>query len=203
MWQRFNSLTLPFVLLLAVVNVVFLDLVVFSVLAKKNDTTAGVHLTEVLPASCPSSCEAIIEQKLVLLPTPSASIVPPRLSTVPSTREFYIPLGSGKTTSREYEGLPGVEVAINTTNYPQMKSVLFEATMHLFPGNGAMLVKLYNVTDGHDVWFSEMSLEGGTKVKKEAPVTLDPGNKLYRVMVKSTLGYEAIIDNARIRIITE
>jgi hypothetical protein len=180
-----------------------LDVTVFSTLDQKPGSNQTIVSAESEDSFCPSACTRIIEDNL----TPAAPTLSPE-PTIQSTslntpKEFYIPLGSGKTMSRDFAELVGVEAVINTANYPRIKSVLFEVSMHLFPGNGRMTAKLFNITDRHDVWFSELSTDEGQIVKKETPITLVNGEKLYRVMVQSTLGYEAIVDNARIRIITE
>jgi len=203
MLQRLNVILVPFVLLLAIANIVFLDITVFSSLNRKSNSEQMIERTDTQDSDCSDACTRVIEDMFSRAsPTrsPGASVQSAPLAT---TKEFYIPLGSGRTTSREFAELVGVEAVINTANYPRIQSVLFEASMHLFPGNGRMTAKLYNITDRHDVWFSELSTDGGSIVKKETPITLENGEKLYRVMVQSTLGYEAIVDNARVRIITE
>jgi hypothetical protein len=113
---------------------------------------------------------------------------------------LYIPLGTGKTTSSEWDELPATEVTVNTANYPALAKAYFEVFMHLTTGNGTMQAKLYNSTDRHDVWFSDVSMSSDKVTRLEVPITLDTGNKRYKVMVKSSLKYEAVLDNARIRI---
>ena len=208
MWQRFNATMLVWVLLFAVTNIVLLDIIVFSSSAR-NTTSATVSQDAYTnDSSCSDSCPGTTDAiPAPTLSTPSPGPTDPPaggpIRPVSAAKEFYIPLGSGRSTSREYAGLVGVEAEIDTANYPRIRSVLLEVSMHLFPGNGVMTVKLFNMTDRHDVWFSELSTDEGDLVKKDAPITLDAGKKLYRVMVQSSLGYEAIVDGARLKIITE
>jgi hypothetical protein len=197
--------------LLALINLVVLDIKIFS---RKEDlplepiseslTSAPVATTS--PAiiseeeSCPAAClEAISEAK-----APSAQVTPVQqpVTAGPTVKEFYIPLGSGSTTSKSYTGLSGVEGVIDLANYPNIKSIIFEASMRIPTANGRAYAKLYNVTDSHDVWNSEVYAEGSAGYRAESgEINLASGRKLYRVMMKSTVGYEAILDSARIKIL--
>lgn len=191
-------------LLLLTANVVMLDLMVFfgrtirpSELAA---TTIRVTATPTpTPAgTCSPSCEAEIdalEQRLDTLTIGSPSVAN-------TAKEYYITMGSGTTKSNSWQELAGVEAVVDTTNYPPIKSVTFEVYLKIPTANGKVYAKLYNVTDKHDVWFSEVSSEGPTLTKKEATITLEQGAKTYRVMGLSTLKYDANIENARLRIIT-
>ena len=189
---------LTFILLLVAVNLVWLDIMIFS--GVKQDQPVA---TEV-PATCDERCrEAIAAAVISIVTTPSPVVM--QNSTVPpqTAKEYYIPLGSGSTRSNEYIGLDGAEAGIDTSLYGTIKSVTFEVFLRNPTGNGAAFAKLFNVTDKHDVWFSEVNYVGGGLVRKEAPITLEPGNKLYRVYLKSTLAYDVYVENARIKIITQ
>ncbi len=60
------------------------------------------------------------------------------------------------------------------------------------------------MTDKHDVWYSEVWAEGSTNYRAEsANISLSEGRNLYRVMMKSTMGYEAILNSARLKIVLE
>ena len=97
----------------------------------------------------------------------------------------------------------GVETEIDTALYPSISEVVFETYMSIPTANGVAYAKLFNVTDKHDVWFSEQSMETNVTTRKSSKIKLDQGKKLYRLMMKSTMGYESKLTNARIRIITE
>jgi hypothetical protein len=161
-------------------------------------TTSPAIISE--EESCPAAClEAISEAK-----APSAQVTPVQqpVTAGPTVKESYIPLGSGSTTSKSYTGLSGVEGVIDLANYPNIKSIIFEASMRIPTANGRAYAKLYNVTDSHDVWNSEVYAEGSAGYRAESgEINLDSGRKLYRVMMKSTVGYEAILDSARIKIL--
>lgn len=187
-------------LLLLTMNIVMLDLVVFfSRIARPSEiaaTTIRVTETPTPAQECSPSCEAKIDalaRAIDALPTSGTAKV---------ASEYYISLGSGSTKSNVWQDIVGAEAVIDTTNYPSIKSVVFEVFLNIPTANGVVFAKLYNVTDKHDVWFSNVSSEGPNLTKKEAVITLEPGSKTYRVMGLSTLKYEANIENARLRIVT-
>ncbi len=196
------------ILLLVTVNILFIDIVLFS---KQNQSEAitATNQSE-LPLSsgdnrCGKECQENIKKeisKTLQSSQPSVTPINQMDQVVSSAKEFYIPLGSGSTKSKEYELLNGVEAYINTSNYPQIKKATFEVYMHLYTASGRMFVRLYNVSDKRDVWPSEVSTESDIVSRYEIPITLTPGNKLYRVKIKSSIQALAYLDNARIKIVT-
>lgn len=119
-------------------------------------------------------------------------------------KEIYIPLGQGSTESQEWVEIPGAEAVINKNNFLKIKSVIFEVSLRIPTGNGRVYAKLFNVTEKHDVWFSEVWAESSQSKREESkPLTLGSGRHLYRVMMKSTMGYEAILDQARLKIVLQ
>lgn len=189
-------------LLLLTVNVVMLDLMIFYGRTSKPSeiaaTSIRITVTPTPTERCSSSCEAKIDA--VAQKVDALGVLAPNMRS--TSNEYYIPLGSATTKSNTWKDLDGVEAVIDTTNYPPIKSVTFEVYLKITTANGQVYAKLYNVTDKHDVWFSEVNSEGPVLTKKEAMITLEPGAKTYRVMGLSTLKYDANIENARIRIVT-
>ncbi|MBI4062459.1 hypothetical protein HY410_00900 [Candidatus Gottesmanbacteria bacterium] len=189
---------LTFIFLLIAVNLVWLDIIIVS-----NSSNVQPVTTDVV-ATCDLNCRDAISADIISrLTTPSPVVVQRTVATSQPAKEYYIPLGSGSTRSNEYVALEGAEAYIDTSLYGTIKSVTFEVFLRNPTGNGRTYAKLFNVTDKHDVWFSEVNFEGGGLVKKEATITLEPGNKLYRVYLKSTLAYDVYADNARIHIVTQ
>lgn len=190
-------------LLLLTVNIVMLDLIVFmgravtrpsEIAATTIRVTAAPTGVEECSLSCITKIDAIV-QKIDSLTVEK----PPEGN---SSKEYFIPLGSGTTKSNTWQDLAGVEAVIDTDNYNAIKSVTFELFLKIPTANGMVYAKLFNVTDKHDVWFSEVRGEGPTLTKREAMITLEKGAKTYRVMAMSTLKYDANVENARIRIVT-
>lgn len=188
-------------ILFLVVNVLLLDLMVFS--QNRKPSPSAVSTQRIEPLNCPAACESVINQRLSER-TQTTTEAQPAAAGGPlrTAREFYVPLGSGKTKNDEYEALPGAEASIDTRQYPIMRKVVFETYLRLPQGVGRMFVKLYNATDNLEMWGSEVDTEATTSTRKEVTITLSPGSKLYRVMAKSTIRSDAYLDNARIKIVT-
>jgi hypothetical protein len=197
--------------LLVAINLVFLDL--FLIISPKSyDSAASVTVQTVSPSPsdepCPAACLATIQEfvhttssssvlQTTLTPTPTQK----PSGIAPTTTELFIPFGSGSGAGTDWQDIPGLLATINTANYGQIQTVTFEASLRIPTGNQAAYARLYNVTDKHPVWFSEVSLEGGTpQLLISAPIQLDVGNKTYQVQLKTSLGSLTFIDQARLRI---
>jgi len=205
-WTRFvwKKAVLLVFFLLFLLNFLILDIKVFRRKEGSAIVTQPVLIPEVGKISfCPAACLEAISQVTTpglvqIAPTPKPTYFEAMV------KELYIPLGPGSTKSMDWVELTGVESVIDTANYPKIKSVIFEASLRIPTANGRVYAKLYNVTDKHDIWYSEVYAEGPSSYRAESgDITLASGRKLYRVMMKSTMGYEAILDLARIKILLE
>ena len=209
--------------ILIIFNIVYLDILAFknaNVEVQKEDisTVASVIYDPTASSNqvCPDKCIAQIYQATTSskatnqditatkIPTPTSV---PRASSqtsfVSSVKEFFIPFGSGSNSSSDWEDVAGLKASIDSANYSSIKSVVFEASVRIPTGNQTAYVRLFNETDKHPVWFSDVSLEGGTaQLLLSKPITLDSGNKVYKVQMKTSLKYQAILDQARIHITT-
>lgn len=188
-------------LLLLTVNIVMLDLAIFFGRSGTKPSEIAATTVRAMVTPTPTvACSSLCEEKIDTLAKRIEEL--PVFQTANKTSEYYISLGSGSTKSSVWQDIAGAEVIIDTTNYPSIKTVVFEVFLNIPTANGFVHAKLFNVTDKHDVWFSNVSSEGPVLTKKEAVITLEPGPKTYRVMGLSTLKYDANIENARIRIVT-
>jgi len=117
-------------------------------------------------------------------------------------KEIFIPIGSGSTKNNNYEDLAGLEVTIDTNKYPNIESAVFEASIWVQDGNGKMFAQLFNSTDKHPVWSSEISTSSSKATLTSSPtIILEKGSRTYRVQAKTNLtSYAAHVDNARIKI---
>lgn len=195
MFDKFPRLNLSKSIFFAAIvfNLIFLDWVVFTQIRE-----SGILL---------NSLKEEVTPEVTRTPSPTISLQPTTTKIEElkqkSLREAYIPIGSGSTTKDSWDALTGVEVAIDTQKTGNIKEAYFQAILRIPTGNGKISAKLFNVTDNHDVWFSEISNEGANGVLKEAKITLTQGSKLYRVYLKSSLQYEVIIDLAKLKLIIE
>ncbi len=162
------------------------------------------------PNICPQSClseirqAAILNKPSVTASTPSPTALPLQNTNSSQTKEYYVPFGSGSGSSADWQDVPGLQASIDTSSYGSIKSVVFEASLHIPTGNEIASVRLYNSTDSHPVWNSQVDFNGNTNsVLLVSPsVSLDNGNKLYKVQIKTQLQFHAILDQSRLHITT-
>lgn len=217
-WKIVNVL-LGILVVLCVGNVIFLNIYVLKILPAQLDRKVALaSLSEKQPSdsdTCGQNCKLYIEtateqiresisaattsSKIVLKPSPTPTPSPSPVRFI----ETYVPLGGGHTSQDQWEDLKGIEGYINTESYPPMTNVYFEVALKIPTKNGKVSARLYNVTDNHPVWNSEVSTENETSTFiGSRSLQLDPGNKLYRVQLKTSLRYDSILDFSRIKIIT-
>lgn len=116
-------------------------------------------------------------------------------------KEYYIPLGTGETSSSDWVDLPGVEAYLAPSNYGQITGLYFEAGIRIPTGSGRVYARLRNVTDNIGLVESEVSQEGtNTGLASSGKIPIPVGTKLYRVQLKSTLGTRVVLDSARIKL---
>ena len=132
----------------------------------------------------------------------AASVLGTSDSAVLVVKELYIPLGTGVNNTTDWVDVKGAAAYVNSGSYGTMKKVTFEASIGVPSGNQTAYVRLYNATDKHPVWYSEMSMVGaGPELLLSPSITLDSGNKLYQVQMKSQLGATTNLLQARIHIL--
>lgn len=154
---------------------------------------------------CPQTCISQIYEATTSVKIQEPISIPevtptPQSST--TVKEFFVPFGSGSSSAGDWEDIQGVQATLDTNNFPELKSVTFETTVRIPTGNEIAYIRLYNVTDKHPLWVSEISWEGGGTKLITKTITLDSGNKAYQVQMKTSLKFQAIFDQARLHIIT-
>ncbi|MBI5452044.1 hypothetical protein HY945_01150 [Candidatus Gottesmanbacteria bacterium] len=202
-------------LMIIAVNLFVLDLKVFtpSSIQLSDVSTVNTSPTPLISPissnlsnlSCPASCLSAIQQATTSAgPTVNLQQGQPLQMASRSSREFYIPLGSGSTSKSNWDDLTATETVIDPGNYGNIKEAYFIASLRNPTQNGQAEAQLYNVTDKHPVWGSQVTMNGpSSQTITSGKITLDNGTKLYRVQLKSTLSYQAFLDNAKIRIMYE
>lgn len=193
--------------LFIVINLVFLDLFVFKLSSQVSNSSRVASSEKVInDQECGKSCNEAIEQAVKKYITPAkstSSSLTANTSTSGSVKEYFIPLGSGVTSTTDWANVSGLESYIDTALYQNIKVAYFEISLRIPTGNQTVYARLYNQTDKHAVWFSDVSFDGGTpKLLVSPTIKLDTGNKLYIVQIKTQLGYQVFIDQARVHITT-
>lgn len=187
---------------LLAVNLLVLDLWEFK---KSKISTVQKQAAPSPVSSCPQNCLSEIKTA-----TSSLSFITPSVSkqtttsTASTVKEFYLPLGSGTNATDDWSDVVGAQIYADPSRYTKIKQVVFEASVRVPNANEDVYVRLYNDTDKHAVWFSDLFFPSGTTSNflVSPPITLDPGNKLYKVQMKTQLKATANLDQARIHINT-
>lgn len=191
---------------LVVANLLYLDYALIQQRAPKL-STEQVTTQRPSDVGCDTACVAEINDRidaLSVLPSPTTTSQTRSTATTATVKEYYIPLGTGSTTNNEWEDVTGAEITIDPANYPNIKEVHFEAGLRIPVANGTVTARLFNVTDQHPVWFSDVSAGTSTSTfASSGKITLDKGSKLYRVQIMSSLQYPAFMDMARIKIVVK
>jgi hypothetical protein len=169
-------------------NIIILDLFLIKTLFQTKTSVLG-ESTLIGTDQCPNSCISQFKNYLNLQSD--------------TAKEYFIPLGSGSNLSDNWTDITGAEATIDTSQYRQIKKVIFEATIQVPTGNQTVWVRLFNVTDKHPVWYSEISMNGtGPILLTSQPISLDVGNKTYQVQMKNQLQFTASLNQSRIRLQT-
>ena len=153
--------------------------------------------------TCSPSCIDLIQEATASLKLDKTTTT--QTNTSPSTaKEFFISMGSGSTSAGDWEDVNGLQAYVDTTQYNGIKSAIFEASVRVPTINQWVDVRLYNVTDKHPVWFSEVRFPGGSdpKLIRSETMVLDPGSKLLQVQMRTQLRHIAYLDQSRIVITT-
>lgn len=199
-----------FFMFLILLNLIYIDFLTFK--SSKSDMVPAKPLIQNVEQKvndiCPQSCiTQISEATSSYKPSVQLSPVVLKDKTIAAkgVKEFFISFGSGSNSSSDWQDVEALQAYIDSVNYENLKSVVFEASVHVPTGNQTASVRLFNATDKHPVWFSEVLFNGGGSPQFliSKPITLDEGNKLYKVQMKTELQFQAILDQARIHIITK
>lgn len=115
----------------------------------------------------------------------------------------YIPLGyGGAATSLNYSTIDTYEVSLDPADYPGYSSVSLELSLRVYQGNGTAYARLVDTTDSQPIWQSEVSTTNQNYNWLYSPqFTLPAGKKTYKLQLKTLTGYEAGVQNARLKVI--
>lgn len=105
-------------------------------------------------------------------------------------------IGSASTTQTDWTNT-GVEVTLNSADYPSGVNATFEAGLSIVGGEA--WARLVNKTTGAIMTITEVSAASSATVWKSSPhFKLYAGTNMYEVQVKSSSGEVANISSARI-----
>ena len=100
-----------------------------------------------------------------------------------SAREYFIPLGTGINQTDEWQDVDGAQAYVDSTQYRKLKKVTFEATLEIPAGAQISYVRLFNATDKHPVWYSEISTGGSNpQLLVSSPITLEMKKRFLLIL---------------------
>lgn len=209
--HRFLRIAAYLFFFLMLSNLIFLNMWIYrnNIQNRQNNSIIG-NLKMGFEDKCGDDCLTKINEKVyeatssLKLSTENDNINLKNYQLSSSIKEFYISFGGGSNSTDDWADVAGLQVEVDSAKYGNIKSVVFEATVNIPTGNQITYVRLFNVTDKHPVWFSDLSVEGeGAKLLLSQPITLDSGNKLYQVQMKTSLKRLANLIQARLHITME
>jgi hypothetical protein len=214
----------PFILIflfLIILNLVFLDFVSIkggSVKPKMGETIVrtndDLQPLDTQPATtsavlnqtlfCPDSCLTAINQALATVSGKSTVLTKNIYQTVEKSSQpqtLYLPLGgSAATANTSWTLAQNTSLTFNRDDYPGARFI-FEVFAYSKQGAGQARVRLYDTTHQNGFFESEVVASTDSYVKLiSGPLPLLSGTNTYQVQVKSSNGYDAYMDGARIKI---
>jgi hypothetical protein len=190
--------------LLLLANIIYLNLYLFhsklftpSSGGKKiqSPIITATPPTETSPTPC-AACSPI---------TPSSPVTTPRQAPVViqnAVKDYYISLGSGTTQSNDWVDVPGIQAVIDFGQYPHIKEIHFEVSVYVPSANEWVSVRLYNETDKHPVWNSQVTTDATTTAYLTSPaISYDTGQKFYQVQMQTQLQVPATLVQSRLHIV--
>jgi hypothetical protein len=188
---RFAFIITGILLAFIIADVIYLNLLI---LKNKPQTN---HSIAIVASPSPTQIVSISPTSLT---SPTSSVALPSFN--PTVKEYFIPLGSGTNQSSDWTDVPGAQAVVDFGQYPDIKQVQFEASVYVPTANEQVFVRLYNQTDKHPVWYSDVVMNGNQSAYLTSqPLIVDQGEKLYQVQMKTQLQYPANLTQARIHVI--
>ncbi len=119
---------------------------------------------------------------------PKETIIQTQNTDSPLVKEYFIPMGTGTSKSDEWENVAGTETSADFGQYKNIKEIRFETSVTVPSSSQLVWVRLWNITDKHPVWYSEVTTKGETSAYLVSqPIIYDIGQKIYQVQIKTQL----------------
>lgn len=197
-WQGLDRTKIPDASVIPIVDTTS-QKISFPDSGKQNIKIDDVNMNQLVQMATAS-----LTQKFAELSQTSANKTGSTQVASAQVKEYYIPLGTGGTASTDWVDLPGAEAYVVPANYGRITGLYFEAGIRIPTGSGRVYARLRNVTDNIGLIESEVSQEGtNTGLVSSGKIPVPASTKLYRVQLKSSLGVNVSLDNARIKLFVD
>jgi len=196
-----RSTTVGFIVVAAILALILINIVYLNFISVQKQNSQSKNQTVVSVSPTPSD---IPTASPTTLPTQTVNNVAPINPKTTAVRDNFIPLGSGTGQGSEWKDIPGAQAKVDLSQYSPIKEVRFEASTNVPTGNESVSVRLYNVTDKHPVWYSEVTAQSNSTANLiSSPLAYDFGEKLYQVQMKTELQFPANLTQARIHVVSK
>lgn len=156
------------------------------------------------PPPTPTPCSSCETTPLPTVHTQTQPVVQKQNAMQPLAKDYFIPLGSGTNQTNDWTDVAGAQVSVNFGQYQNIKEVRFEATVTTPTSSQVVWVRLFNTTDKHPVWYSEVQTQGESSAYLVSqPLTYDTGLKTYQVQMKTQLQGLTNLTQARIHVVLQ
>jgi hypothetical protein len=144
-------------------------------------------------------------QPVIVVPTAKPLVITKTAPKVKTRTVSYVTIpGNGSVTENDWQDISGTDFYFDTSDYPGLTEIYFEANLKLFNGNGMAYVRLFDVTHGIGVQGSEVSTNSQIdSLITSGQVTFWAGKNLIRVQAKSLTADTTIFNYGRLKVITE
>lgn len=137
-------------------------------------------------------------------PTPTTKVQSPVVQspvTDSGVKEYFISFGSGSSQASDWTDVSGLTATVDFGSYQNIKEIRFEASVNVPTANQVVYVRLFNKSDQHPVWYSEVSMTGPSSYLISNPIIYDTGSKIYQVQMKTQLQFLASLPQSRLHIL--
>jgi len=151
---------------------------------------------------CAPQCQDWFDTALATLSAEEKTTQTVMRAETGGVKEYYVPLGSLTAKSFGQWRDTGMQAYVDLRNYGSGAKVYFEASMSIPTANGKVFLRLVQANENFYVPSSEISAGSSQPViVSSPPLILSSGNKLYKVQLKTSMDYEAIIGFSRLKIV--
>lgn len=199
---RLGFLITGIVILLLVADIIYLNSILFQTHSSSLVTIEPSPGIAFIPSEAFSPTPTINRISPTSPPILTQAISPYVTRTQnTSVKDYYVPLGSGTNQSGDWEDVVGAQAIVDFGQYSNIKEIRFEASVTVPTANQSVWVRLYNKTDKHPVWLSDVAMgTNSSAYLTSSPIAYDTGEKLYQVQMKTQLQATANLTQARIHI---
>ncbi len=173
---------------------------------KKRGASIHHHFLPIFLGLSVLAVGALYSVRSTIIPPPSVLGTTDKAATTVGAKEFFVPFGySIVNGTSEWTDVAGMQATIDSSLYPKIKQVVFEATVFVPTGNQTVWLRTRDY-DGFS--YATVTMDGtGPKFLTSSSFSLNPGAKspgpkAYYVQIKTQLTYPVHIYQARLHITT-